>query len=260
MRLLRRVTIVYQHHELLTAFVQKDFDSRYAGSVLGVLWTQLYPLLLLAVYSFVFSNIFHNDIPKFPLFLFVGIAIWTFFSSSTLMATGSILSSANLVAKVNFPRELIIVSTVLMACVDLLASQVVLLVGALLFGVPPTWSWAALPLLLLLLALFSAGLGLTLATAAVYLRDVRYFVEVGTLLLMFMSPVFYSEEMIPSSLAWLARVNPLAVVIVGYRHAFLDGIWPSLESWAALAGLAMLALLVGFEVFDRGQQGFPDAF
>jgi lipopolysaccharide transport system permease protein len=259
MRLVRRIKVVAKQHELLAAFVQKDFDNRYAGSVLGVLWTQLYPLLMLAVYSFVFSNIFHNTIPNFPLFLFVGIAIWTFFNSSILLSTSSVLANANLVSKVGFPREIVTISVVLIALIDLLASHFVLVIGALVFGVLPTWSWAALPLIILLLAMFCAGTGLVLATAAVYLRDVRFFVEVGALLLMFMSPVFYSEDMVPASLTWLVRINPLALAIDGYRHAFMDGLWPSLTSWATLAGVAVVALWLGAEVFDRGQRGFPDA-
>jgi ABC-type polysaccharide/polyol phosphate export permease len=128
-----------------------------------------------------------------------------------------------------------------------------------MYGVPPAWSWLALPFLVLLLALFCAGAGMLLATAAVYLRDVRFFVEVGTLLLMFMSPVFYSEDMVPASFAWLVHLNPLAIAISGYRHAFLDGLWPPFTSWAALTGIALLALWAGAEVFDRGQRGFPDA-
>src|SRR3982074_1664331 len=86
-RMFRRIVAVSRRHYLLGELVSKDFDSRYAGSVLGVAWTQLYPLLLLLVYSFVFSVIFPNNIPRFPVFLFVGIVLWSFFSNAIQLAT-----------------------------------------------------------------------------------------------------------------------------------------------------------------------------
>lgn len=259
MRLIRRVPILARHQQLLAELFRKDFDVRYAGSVLGVLWTQLYPLLLLAVYSFVFTTIFHSDIPRFPLFLFVGIAVYQFFATAVQMATGSILSNAHLVTRIGFPRELVTLSVVLIPVVDLGASHVILVLGAFWYGVHPAWSWLALPALIALMTLVLAGVGLVLATAAVYLRDVRFFVEVAVLMLMFLSPVFYSEASVPESVAWLVRLNPVATAITAYREAFLDGVWPNLASWVTLAVAALIALWVGEEVFDRGQRGFADA-
>jgi ABC-2 type transport system permease protein len=258
-RTLHRIRTLSRSHELLVAFVQKDFDTRYAGSVLGVMWTQLYPLLLLVVYSFVFSNVFKNNIPDFPLFLFVGIVIYTFFSTSILLATNSVIANSNLVSKVGFPREVVTISVVLLALIDLVASNVVLAAGAFYYRVEPASSWLALPLIALLLAVFCVGAGLVLATAAVYLRDVRFFVEVGCLILMFLSPVFYPEESVPEQFVWIVHLNPLAVAIAGYRHAFLDGLWPPPTSWLLLIVAGAVAVFCGLEVFDRGQRGFPDA-
>jgi lipopolysaccharide transport system permease protein len=254
-----RFRAVGTHHQLLLELIHKDFDARYAGSFLGVLWTQLYPLLLLGVYSFVFSVIFTNSIPNFPLFLFVGIAIWSFFSNAIQLATGSVIANASLIAKIGFPRELVTISVVLVAFLDLAMSHFILLLGALFYGVTPAWSWLALPVLLGILVLLCIGLGLALATAAVYLRDVRFFTEVGVLLLMFLTPVFYSQDSVPAQFAWLLRVNPLATVISAYRQAFLYGQWPGASTWGTLVLVAVIAVWAGIEVFDRGQRGFPDA-
>src|SRR4029077_12292580 len=125
--------------------------------------------------------------------------------------------------------------------------------GALWYGVYPSWSWFALPCVIALMALVLAGIGLALATAAVYLRDVRFFVEVAVLLLMFLSPVFYSADAVPESVAWVVKLNPLATAITAYREAFLDGVWPNLASWATLCIAAIVALWFGMEVFNRGQ-------
>lgn len=259
MRAFRRIAVILRHHQLLAAFVRKDFDVRYSGSVFGVLWTQLYPLLLLGVYTVVFSVIFENSIPRFPLFLFVGIALWNFFSSSIMMATGSVLANGNLISKVAFPREVVTISVVLMALIDLGMSHFILVLGALLFGVGLAWSWLALPLIVALMATLCTGLGLALAAAAVYMRDVRFFVDVGVLLLMFLSAVFYSASSVPSSVSWMVDLNPLAAAISAYRDAFLDGVWPSAQEWLMLGVPAIVALWLGIEVFDRSQRGFPDA-
>jgi ABC-type polysaccharide/polyol phosphate export permease len=256
---IRRMRAIQGHHQLLLELIRKDFDARYAGSFLGVLWTQLYPLLLLGVYSFVFSVIFKNAIPNFPLFLFVGIAIWSFFSNSVLLATGSVVANASLITKIGFPRELVTISVVLVAFLDLVMSHLILFLGALVFGIAPTWSWLALPFLLSLLVIFCVGLGLSLATAAVYLRDVRFFTEVGVLLLMFLTPVFYSREAVPQEFGWLLNINPLGTLISAYRGAFLDGIWPAPSTWATLVLVGVATVWIGIEVFDRGQRGFPDA-
>ncbi|MBV9171507.1 MAG: ABC transporter permease [Chloroflexi bacterium] len=259
MRLVKRAGEIARHYQLLNALILKDFDSRYAGSFIGILWTQAYPLLLLLVYSFVFSMIFKTDTPRFPLFLFVGIAVWNFFSSSVLLGTNSILANAHLVTRISFPRELVTISSVLIALIDLGMSHAILLVGAVLYGVLPSWSWLALPLIVFLLLLFCLGLALTLATAVVYLRDVRFLVEVGVTMLMFLSAVFYSQDAVPDSVAWMFKINPLALTISAYRGAFLDGVWPGASTWLVLGALALLALWIGIETFDRGQRGFADA-
>ena len=254
-----RIRAIAQRRQLLAVFVQKDFDARYAGSVMGVLWTQAYPLMLLGGYSFVFSSIFTNNIPGFPLFLFVVIALYTFFSNSLTLATTSILSNAQLILRIGFPRELLPVSVVCLAFVDLVASHLVIALGAILFHVEPSLTWLALPFIVVLLGAVCIGLALMFSTAAVYLRDVRFFIEVGMLLMLFLTPIFYSEESVPPSFSWLVHYIPLAVAIGAYRHALLNAEWPSLGSWVVLVAAAVLALVAGVELFDRAQRGFPDA-
>ena len=254
-----RIQAVLGRRQLLLALVQKDFQTRYAGSFLGVLWTQLYPLLLLGVYFWVFSTLFKNNIAHFPLFLFVGIMLWNFFSSAILLSTNSILMNANLVKKVAFPRELVVVSVVVMALIDLAMSHVILLVAAPLAGVYPSITWLAMPFIVLLLSGFSLGFGLILGSAAVYMRDLKFFVDVGVLLLMFVSPVFYSADLVPKSSAWLMQFNPLALVITAYRNVVFQGQWPALGTWLRLLVLAVVSVVLGFEVFSRAQRGFPDA-
>jgi lipopolysaccharide transport system permease protein len=254
-----RLAAILKRRQLLAALVRKDFDQRYAGSALGLVWTQLYPLLLLAVYTFVFSAVFHNEAQHFVSFLFIGIVIWNFFNTTMTLSTSSIIANANLVTKVSFPRELLTLSVVIMGLIDLGMSHVILFAGMLLSGVRPTLSWIALPALIALLALFCTGVGLILASATVYLRDVRFFVEVAVLLLLFLSPVFYTATAVPAYALWLMKVSPLALVISDYRYAVLNGGWPLASDWAVLCVAAAVMLWAGLETFARAERGFPDA-
>jgi lipopolysaccharide transport system permease protein len=254
-----RLAAIVRHRQVLAVLVRKDFDVRYAGSFVGVLWTQLFPLMLAGVYTFFFSVVLKSDVPRFPLFLFVGIVLWSFFSSAVAISTNSVLANGGLIANINFPNELVTVSAVLLALIDLCASHIVVFIVAALYGVTPSVTWLALPPLIFLLLLFSTGLGLLTATANVYLRDVKYFVDVSLLMLMFLSPVFYSASMLPSGLSWLNRANPLAIALIAYRQALLDHTWPDARAWLNLAVVACVALILGLEVFARFRKGFVDA-
>jgi ABC-2 type transport system permease protein len=249
---------VARYRDLLWNLVLKDFEVRYAGSALGVLWTQLYPLLQLVVFGFVFTTIFHNTMAAFPLFLFIGIVIWTYFSTSLLTSAGSLIASANLITKVYFPRELVPLSVVLVGLVDLILAHVVLTAGSLYFGTGPSWHWLLAPLVLVLLGIFCAACGLIVSTATVYFHDVRYFIDVGLLLGMFLTPVFYSPELIPSSMEWLLTFNPMATLLGMYRALFFDNRVPGMEEWARAIVLDAVLLFVALHVFHRGARGFAE--
>lgn len=253
-----RVIELVHYRDLLWNLVQKDFEVRYAGSVLGMLWTQLYPLLQLFVFGFVFTTIFHNSMNAYPLFLFVGIIIWTYFSSSLLTSAGSIIASANLITKVYFPRELVPISVVLVGLVDLVLAQFVLVIGTVVFGSGPGWQWLLAPAVLVIIGVFCIGCGLIVATTTVYFHDVRYFLDVGLLLGMFLTPVFYAPEAIPANLEWVLALNPIATLLHMYRALFIDSSVPGLDEWVRAIAVDIGVLFVGLHVFHRGARGFAE--
>jgi len=148
---------------------------------------------------------------------------------------------------------------VCLALIDLCASHIIVFIIAAAYGVGPSLTWLALPPLILLLFLFSVGIGLLAATANVYLRDVKYFVDIGLLMLMFLSPVFYAASALPASLSWLNRANPLAIALIAYRQALLEHVWPDARAWINLFVVACVALVLGLEIFARFRKGFVDA-
>ncbi|MCA1648026.1 MAG: ABC transporter permease [Chloroflexi bacterium] len=254
----QRIREVARYRDLLRNLILKDFEVRYAGSALGVLWTQIYPLLQLAVFGFVFTTIFHNTMEAYPLFLFIGIIVWTYFSTSLLTSAGSIIASANLITKVYFPRELVPLSVVLVGLVDLLLAHVVLGVGSLYFRTGPSWAWLLAPAALLLLGAFCAGCGLIVSTATVYFHDVRYFIDVGLMLGMFLTPVFYPPAAIPADLQWLVALNPMATLLGIYRALFFEARVPGMDEWLRAVVLDAALLFVGLHIFHRGARGFAE--
>ena len=254
-----RLQAIGRHRQVLAVLVRKDFDIRYAGSFLGVLWTQLYPLMLAGVYTFFFSVVLKSAVPRYPLFLFASIVFWGFFSSAVALATSSVVANGGLIANVGFPNELVVISTVALALIDLCTSHIIVFILAGAYGVAPGIAWLALAPLIGLVALFSAGVGLIVATAHVFLRDVKYFVDVGLLMLMFLSPVFYEPGVLPSNLSWLLVGNPMAHALIAYRGILFDNTLPDIGTWLLLAGFAALSLAVGLEVFARHRKAFVDA-
>lgn len=229
-----KIREIWQHRELLGQLVRKELKVKYKDSVLGFLWTLLRPLLQLLVYSVAIGLFLGSSrvIPEFGVFLFTGLLVWTLFTDIIGGCTGSIVGNAGLVKKVYFPRELFPLSVVGAALVNF-ALQVTVLIGAYVI----TWHWprpvnlALVPLALLVLVLFSVALGLVLAAANVYLRDVTYLVEVGLLLWFWMTPIVYDWTKVKTqlvdqnSLGWLFHlylINPMANVVLAFQRA----LWP----------------------------------
>jgi ABC-type polysaccharide/polyol phosphate export permease len=249
---------VFRFRGLLWNLVQKDFEVRYADSLIGVLWTQLYPLLQLLVYGFVFSTIFRITTRDYIPFLFIGIILWMCFSNALTNASWSITANAGLITNVYFPRELVPISTVLVGFTDLILSHGVLLVGLFYFGVPVSWTWLLAPVLLAMFGLFCIGCGLVVSTLAAYFHDVRYFIEVGLILLMFLSGIWYPPDLLPPEAQWVFYANPVAAFLVAYREIILQGVAPEPWLWLRCAVAPVVALLVGLYVFHHGQRGFAE--
>ena len=184
------MTSFFHYRELLRNLVIKDLKIKYRDSAIGFLWSLINPLLLILVYSFVFSHILRVDIANFSYFLLVGILPWTFFAQSLMMSTGSIIDNGGLIRKVAMPMEIFPVATVLFNLAQFgLAFLVFLPMTIFFFDVRIGWvSLWFLPLLLLHL-LFTVGLSFLVATATVFYRDVRHLMETLLMLLFWLTPL-----------------------------------------------------------------------
>ena len=246
-----------RYRELFANLFRRDFQAKYKGSLLGVAWSLLNPLVLLVVYLVVFGVLFQNKtIPHYPIYLLAGLACWLFFSVSLQAAARSMIDSAELIKKVRFPRQLVALSMVATQAVTFAVMLVILVVLSLVF-VPEARStvWAAIPLAFVFAGLV-AGLALLVACANVLFRDVEHILTAALLPWFFLTPILWSVSSLPdgaSSHTTLLEVlrwgNPIAPPIYAVRDALWSGHLPRLADVIYLVVAAALALILGAAVF-----------
>lgn len=257
--------------ELLLELVRRDIKSRYRGSALGVAWTLLNPLIFMLVYSLVFGKFLRVQYPghSATVFILSGLLAWTFFSQALIMATNSIVTNATLVRKVAFPWVLLTVSSVIAALVNYVISLVLLIPFMLLahkgIGLPIL----AVPLLVGVTFALALGLGLMLAAANVYLRDMQYLVNLGTLVWFYITPIIYPLALVQSKFSGhglegeaahaVLYINPMTWVVLGFQDVFVFDRWP--QHWHGLGYAVVFSLLsiwLGMRVFRRLRRRFAE--
>lgn len=252
-------TRVLRQRQLLAVMTARELKARYRGSVLGFLWSLANPLLLLGVYTFVFSLVFQPRVEgqsPYPVFLVAGIFPWVWVSSSLNEATASLAANAALIRRSVFPVELLPLVAVLSNLVNFLFS-VPILVGALVvaraLGHPAGGpSIVLLPLVVALHLPFLCGAALALAALAVHFKDVRDLVTNLLTLAFFLTPILYSIDAVPHrSLRALIQWNPLTPFVVAYQDVLFYGRTPAVGVWLGMAAAAAVAWSVGAWVFDR---------
>lgn len=252
--------------ELIVNLTLRELRSRYKRSVLGWAWSMLNPLSTVVIYTVVFKYFFKAEGPKgdpsglknFSIYLFVGLTAWNFFSTSVNGAMASLVGNAGLVKKVYFPREGLVFATVAANVVSFLIELAVAGVILLLLG-NNVLPW--IPVVLLLVALevlFVTGLGLMLAVANAYFRDVQYLV--GSILLQvlfYLSPIVYPIQAVYDATAarpLLRRIytaNPTVQFVEAFHRVLYDLRWPTLSNFAYLTSVAAVSLALGLVVFHR---------
>jgi ABC-type polysaccharide/polyol phosphate export permease len=248
-----------RYRELFANLFRRDFQAKYKGSVLGVLWSLLNPLVLLGVYLVVFGLLWNGKtIPHYPLYLLAGLACWLFFATSLQAASRSLVDSAELIKKVRFPRQLVALSTVATQAVTFGVMILILLVLSLVF-IPEARStvWLALPLAVAFVGLV-AGLGLLVACLNVLYRDVEHLIAAALLPWFFLTPILWRFAELPDRvqrhhalLNVLRWGNPLAPPIYAVRDALWLGHAPRLADVAYLVVASVAALALAAFVFSR---------
>jgi ABC-type polysaccharide/polyol phosphate export permease len=252
---------LWRARELVRSLAERDLRARYKQAVLGFAWAVITPLLLTVVFTFVFGRVARIEtggVP-YPLFAYLGLLTWTFFSSSLSQGASSLVANVTLLNKVYCPREVFPLGSVAVALVDMAVSAVVLGVMFVLFGFAPQPASVWLLVLIPIAIAFSIGSALALSVIVVYLRDLRHALPILLQLGLFATPVAYGMEFIPE--AWrlpYVAVNPLAAVIDGSRRAVLLNQAPATSLTLTAAASCCFILIIGYVVFKRLETGIAD--
>jgi ABC-type polysaccharide/polyol phosphate export permease len=258
----RQIRDVVQHWDLLMLLVRKELRVKYKGTVLGFAWSMLNPLLMMAVYSIVFSVIARPTVARYPVLVFSGMLPWTAVIGTIASGSTSVITNGNLVKRVKFPVELIPVTTAFSNMVNLLLGLIVLFAVAILWPPIqlPTVALLALPLLLALQTLFLTGAALAVSAITVYFRDLEHLLQVFLMLWFFGSPILYPlSQFPPDSKAHMIEVlNPMTWLMDSYQHIWHDGTWPNWRFVLAFAVLTVVTLVLGSAIFRRASRRFAE--
>ncbi|HKO58176.1 MAG TPA: ABC transporter permease [Thermoanaerobaculia bacterium] len=256
---------LYRHRQLITALTARDLKARYRGSILGFFWSLANPLLLLGVYTLVFTRFFPQQVVKaYPLFLFAGILPWTFFSAAVLESTNAISGNAGLIKKVMFPAEALPLVVVLSHLVHFALAIPILLAAIVIFTllgqITVTPTLLLVPCLMLLQTFFVAGVALIVSSASVLFRDLRDIITNLMQLGFFVTPIIYLIDNVSSRLLRaLLRMNPMTPFVIAYQDVLFFGRLPNLSDTVLMLVYSSVALLLGFTVFDRLRDTLAEA-
>ncbi len=252
---------LWAYRELLYFLAWRDVKVRYKQTALGVAWAILQPLLTMLISTLIFGRLggfgARTGGIAYPIFVYAGLLPWTFFSNAITNSGNSLVGSANLITKVYFPRMIIPGAAVAAGLVDFFIAFVLLIALMLYYQMALTWNLLLFPVLVILTALLATGVGMWLSALNVKYRDIRFALPFIVQLWMFLSPVFYPSNVLPTKYRWAFALNPLTGMIDAYRSSLFG----QAIDWTALgiSSLITIAILVyGSYSFRRMEKTFAD--
>lgn len=249
---------IYNYRELLKTNIKKEIRGKYKGSWLGVLWTFLNPLLMLAVYAFVFPYILRVNVDNYTIFMIVALIPWNFFTTAIQSGTGSVVANGNILKKVYFPREIIPISITTSQLVNFLITCIIMAVFIIFSGVGFSAHVLLFPLLVLIQYILILGLTFILSALTVFVRDIDHFVSVILMLGFYATPIVYQGEMLPKKFQIFLKLNPMAQLVEAYRSILYYHRMPDM-TMLVIWGLGSVALLVvGYLIFKKLEKSFVE--
>ena len=244
--------------DLIRELVLREIKIMYKGSVLGIAWSLIYPLLLLVVFQIIFGVMFSPNIPHYASFVFVGILIWTWFQMSLIQSAGSIINSRELIKHPGFPSQILPIVMVTTHMVYFILALPILLVFLTFFGPGLNGAISALPLIMVLQFVLTLSLAYLIATACVFFRDTQQILTVVLQLVFFLSPIFYAATIIPDTYQPLYQLNPMVHLLSSYRGILLKGEFPDFISNFVFGSLSVGLLYLSYRMFVRVNYRFAE--
>lgn len=244
---------------LLSQLILKEIKARYKQSILGYAWLIFNPLVQLLVYSFVFSVVLRFPMEEVPysIFLFIGLLPWIYLQTSLSSSALVLVDNANLLKKVNFPREVLPYSVICSKGLDLFFSSLLLVLFLIFYkiSISPTFLYI-IPIFFLQVILMS-GLALFLSAANLFYRDIQYVTSLLLLMWMYLSPIIYPISLVPNNFLWLYKLNPMVGIIEGYRSAIFNTPFDQAATLFSIL-ISLIVFILGFWIFKRSEKVFAD--
>lgn len=250
---------LYDHRQLLFGLVKNELKGKYNNSALGLLWHVINPVMQIFVYALVFSMLFGRSVENYWAYLSVGVFAYNYFSTSMNAGTNAIVSHRNMVTKMYFPREILVISNILVNLTTFIVSYIALIVILLVMGViPNVWYIMLVPVFIILESIFVTGLVLATSSLNVFYRDVSYSMHILTMLLMFMTPIFYMLNMTEGVLRTVLMLNPLTHFVEAFHNILYFGTCPEPFEILLCMLLAAVSIVIGQVIFKKLEYIFPE--
>lgn len=254
------IKTLFHHRDLLSAWTMRVIRARYQQSILGGLWAVLQPVATVTIFTTVFSLILKVDTGDIPyvVFSYTALVPWMLFSASITDMSESIVSNMNLVGKIFFPRDILVISVMMARLLDFFIAYGLLIVLMVYFSIPIFMvTWLFLPVILLVQLALALGLGLILAALNAFYRDVKHVVILLLQVWLYVTPIIYPVNLVPERFQSIYFLNPMAGVVEGYRAIMLYGSIPD-DRFLISASVALVVLLAGYWFFKRVEHRFAD--
>lgn len=248
--------LVSKNRFLFEELVKRDFTKKYKRTILGMLWSILGPLMTLAVMAVVFSQFFGRDIPHYVIYLFCGNLLYSFFKESTSTGMTALYENSGIFSKVNVPKYMFLLSKNVSALINFGINIVLLFVFCIIDGVAFSWKFIMLLYPVCCLVVFNLGAGLILSALYLMFRDLKYLYDIFTLMLMYVSAIFYSIDVYDLQVQYLFYLNPLYVYIRYFRKIILENTIPKFSFHLLAAGYALIVLVVGALIYKKKNYKF----
>lgn len=245
-----------KYRYLLEDMVLRDIKLKYRRSVIGLCWSILNPLLMMGVITAVFQNLFRLNVDNFAVYYLTGWCVFNFVTEATSGAMTSILNAGTLIRKVYVPKYIFPMQKCVFSFVNMLFTLAALLAVMLVLRVDFTWRMLLVPLPLFLALIFSIGIGMILATAAVFFRDVIHLYTVFTMVWMYLTPIIYPLEILSDTMISIVKMNPMYYYVDYFRQLILYHSVPDMAEVGIMVAWALGSLLVGTAVFKKKQDRF----
>lgn len=251
-------TELYNYRELLKTNIKKEIRGKYKGSWLGILWTFLNPLLMLAVYALVFPYILRVNVENYTIFMIVALIPWNFFTTAVQTGTGSVVANGNILKKVYFPREIIPISTTTSQLVNFLITCLIMVAFILFSGVGFSIHILLFPLLVLIQYILTLGITFVLSALTVFAQDVSHFVSVIIMLGFYATPIVYQASMLPEKFQIFLKINPMAQLVEAYRSILYYHQMPDMFMLTVWGIGSVIVLVLGYLIFKKLERSFVE--